>query len=794
MQAVKQTEGFRNLGQDAQDLVGRLDRDQNRLREDLKDHTERISHGQGHTNELIAREHERTRKTILASLQSNPADRPLHKLQASPKAREYQLKKNQLICSVLLESLRFPTIAKRYDEIEPAHLETFRWIFRSPDLEQARWSDFSLWLSKGCGIYWVNGKPASGKSTLMRFVCDDPRTAKLLNDWAHPHKLVVSTHFFWNSGTMEQRSYTGLLRGLLFKILCQCQDLIRQVFPIQWTELQDLSLKMIEEAKIEYWTLPRLTKAFELLLQEAGESTRFCLFVDGLDEFDGDPLDIIKLFTRISKLPNVKMCLSSRTLYDFVKAFRSSPTLRLQDLTFNDIKKYVDDELGVNNHMKELQLREPEEAPKLVLELVDKAAGVFLWVRLVVCSLLRGLRNSDNIFDLQKRLRLLPPSLDDLFRHILDRIDPVYLEQSSRIFQILAASRLTEDSLTSLELSFAEEPDARNLLLSPVEPISETEMASRIELVDIWLLTRCGSLIETHNSSKLYGVDQDLSYLHRTVRDFLEQPKIWSRILSPIRGSDFNPHVSLLQSGVLFITKFALPPTLDFTREQIAAKILIHAYQAELETSQAEVFLLEKLDRVMKNSKDSPWPLRSGPVFLKSNESQEDFLPLAIRCGLYHYVAHKLKCQPDVVRTKNGRPLIRYALGDGDLVGAHRLSSKIVNLLLQNGSCPNQVYGGCSTWHIVRLMYCDDRLRRNTDQERCELLKVVRSFLQNGVVVNWDVYDGLVWSFQRGFPEEIKELQVIMMSMGSLTEENGHTTSRRRQFLSLSRQQRIGSP
>lgn len=427
MQVIRQTEGFRHLDEVAQNLVDRLGQDQERLRSDLENHTERISHNQNHTNDTITREHERTRRTILASLHSSRSCKPFEMRDGFSGGSEHlvQQEKDFSIESSLLASLRFPTMENRFEEIEPAHRETFEWIF-GPPAQQSNWSNFPQWLSKGVGIYWINGKAASGKSTLMRFICEDPRTGSLLNEWSSPNLLIRATHFFWNSGTPDQRSYQGLLRALLFDILQQARHLIRVVFSDKWAAHHWHPTKVVPE--LQSWTLPRLINAFDLLFQKVGTELRFCLFVDGLDEYDGDPFDIIDLFMRISKSPYVKLCLSSRPLYDFVKAFRAFPTLRLQDLNFNDIKQYVDDKLGANHQMQELQHKEPEQAPKLSQEIIDKADGVFLWVRLVVFSLLRGLRNSDQVSDLQRRLRILPPSLEDLFSHILGRLEPVYLE------------------------------------------------------------------------------------------------------------------------------------------------------------------------------------------------------------------------------------------------------------------------------------------------------------------------------------------------------------------------------
>ena len=76
MQAIRQTEGFRQLDEVAQNLVDKLEQDQKRLRSDLENHTERIIHNQNHTNDILTREYERTRRTILASPYSGRSCEP----------------------------------------------------------------------------------------------------------------------------------------------------------------------------------------------------------------------------------------------------------------------------------------------------------------------------------------------------------------------------------------------------------------------------------------------------------------------------------------------------------------------------------------------------------------------------------------------------------------------------------------------------------------------------------------------------------------------------------------------
>jgi hypothetical protein len=818
MQSIKQTEGYHSLDQAGKDLVTRLQRDQDQLREALAEHTERIILQQDYTNERITAEHEQTRKILMQSSYENQTLRKLDGIQRAiddENATEEQ-KKTRLIEALLLANLSYSTMADRFDGVEPAHRKTYEWIFRSPDSRQARWADFPRWLAEGAGIYWITGKPASGKSTLMRFICDDSRTTALLEAWTKSKRLITSTHFFWNSGTGDQRSYSGLLRALLFKILKQSQHLIRKVFPTQWAERQQYPLKAIQELAPESWTLSKLTQAFELLFQEADDGVRFFLVVDGLDEYDGDPFDMTNIFTRLSKLPNVKLCLSSRPLYDFVQAFRSFPSLRLQDLTFNDIKQYVDDELRANSLMKELQLHEPEKAPKLVLEIVEKADGVFLWVKLVVLSLIRGLRNSDQISDLQKRLRLLPPSLEELFSHVLGRLEPVYLEQSSRIFQIFSAARLMEQPLSSIELSFAEEEDAQKLIQSQTQIISETELASRRASVEMWLQTRCGGLIETHIPQNAGGnFNSNLSYLHRTVRDFLELPGVWSRVSKPTKGTGFSPHLSLLKSGVLYMKlvlspRFPPSPIYGGPRAiPLGRWNVMRACRAEIETGRTEFFILEELDKECAGivhkllgwiAPPVCWASAGLESWLAAVENPrgkrleaelpelsslqghgDNFLSVAVRAGLHQYVGRKLELDPNFIRKPDGRPLIFYAVEESTgLSTPFNLSARMIQLLLHHGACPNEVYEAYSAWDVIleRLVQIVARWEKS-DWSRTELLKIVRLFLQHGANPRQKIFghsgmtvSGVITgSFQIDFPEETRELQQLLKSLDPVDDE-----------------------
>jgi hypothetical protein len=108
----------------------------------------------------------------------------------------------------LLESLWFPEMnARRNTPSLQNHEGTLSWIFEDP-LIQALDNDGSArgcpappqtapgqairyWLGSNQQLFWVSGKAASGKSTLMRFLINDARTLHVLQE-KQPDVLIIS--------------------------------------------------------------------------------------------------------------------------------------------------------------------------------------------------------------------------------------------------------------------------------------------------------------------------------------------------------------------------------------------------------------------------------------------------------------------------------------------------------------------------------------------------------------------------------------------------------------------------
>src|SRR5277367_6760498 len=102
-----------------------------------------------------------------------------------------------------VESLAFPQIFDRQSAIEPAADETCSWILKN--VRYRTWSSRQE-LHKSHSLLWIKGKPGSGKSTLMKFLCE--RTSPLPGS----QRLI----FLFNArGSELEKSPVGLMRSLM---------------------------------------------------------------------------------------------------------------------------------------------------------------------------------------------------------------------------------------------------------------------------------------------------------------------------------------------------------------------------------------------------------------------------------------------------------------------------------------------------------------------------------------------------------------------------------------------------
>ncbi|KAK6085066.1 hypothetical protein SCUP515_00884 [Seiridium cupressi] len=451
-------------------------------------------------------------------------------------------------CRLVRRRLKFTELFDREQNICEAHQRTFNWLFKSSGSPSGSWDNYSEWLQQRgrSSIYWITGKAGSGKSTLMKYLYRDPGTLRLLKSWSAGADVTVAAFFFWNSGTKMQMSHSGLLRSLIFQMLEGHPKSTFEAFKHRW------ELYFSFCGGLQPWTLDELRMAFENLISD--RSKHWFFIIDGLDEFDGDHGELTSIMLAAGRQPNVKICVASRPWLVFGDAFEGRPSLLMETLSSDDIRYYVVSSFDENQHYRRLQRAQPQVATALVNEIVKKAAGVFLWVYLVVQSLLSGLSNSDHISSLQTRLDAIPPGLEELFSRMMGNLDPSYFSHACQLIQIVEAAR---EPLSLLGLSFADEYDATAAMLLPVCPLTDEDAEYRTTEMARRLNSRCKGLLEAPGRP---GRVSQVQYLHRTARDFVRDPSIWEKIVEETPES-FDPNLSLLQSS-LCLLKIQHPKTM----------------------------------------------------------------------------------------------------------------------------------------------------------------------------------------------------------------------------------------
>lgn len=546
-----------------------------------------------------------------------------------------------------------------------------------------------------------------------------------------------------------QKSQLGLLQTLLYQVLRQFPALIPSLCDGRWNG---------EEDGFDPWSFDELFNAFERLAKQTLISTKLCFFIDGLDEYDGNHTELTRLVKNLASVPSIKLCVSSRPWYAFDKAFGGSEQkLKLEDLTKSDIRNYVRSKLQENDSFRELENQDPH-CNEIVADMVKRAQGVFLWVYLVVDSLIKGLDEGDDARDLRKRLDSLPDDLEEYFRHMLRTIDSTHREQTYKIFQITVQAMQPLPVLAFEFLETEEENPSYALEIYPA-PYSDDQAEEVYTRMKGRLNARCKDLLEINTDLSETGISKrKVDFLHRTVRDFFVNTNVLEEMLNRNLHGVFDVHLSLCKIMLALTKLLERPIEADSSSLNqiflLADELMYHAWQFEksritpADSSQIsmEVELLDELDHVLvnhteplrmtKGNKSDHWTnYRDLPRGLFDEYHHKTFLASAIQFKLVHYVRRKLETRGKALQRKDGRPLLDSALRP-NMVTPLQLQHldatpniPMVRLLLEKGANPNQsiyIYGRETVWGLFLQQCYNTPIRGSSQQSNMgELLQVL---------------------------------------------------------------------
>ncbi|KAK4163034.1 hypothetical protein QBC43DRAFT_69902 [Cladorrhinum sp. PSN259] len=362
----------------------------------------------------------------------------------------------------LLKCLEFPQIDARRTTIRAAHTKTCGWLLRH--------SKYQDWLDPGKqsqnhGFLWMQGKAGAGKSTMMKFVYLETKKK------VKKPSMAVASFFFNARGDYLERSISGMYRSLLLQLL--------QEFPDLQSVLDDTDIVPRNQQDC-----PELNALKELLNSAVMALGRryFTCFVDALDECDElEVRDMVQFFEELAENATdqniqFRICFSSRP-YPYIDIRRGSLlTLEEESGHGEDLTRYVESRLRITNSQARKDLQ---------FQILDKAAGIFMWIVLVV-EILNN-ESSRGALALQKKLSEIPAELSELFRSMLARDKQSTESLKLCILWILLAERpltpaefrhalwagLSEQGLVDAELPDDTHMDAVKLVASSSKGLAE---------------------------------------------------------------------------------------------------------------------------------------------------------------------------------------------------------------------------------------------------------------------------------------------------------------------------------
>ncbi|TLD04406.1 uncharacterized protein PgNI_12016 [Pyricularia grisea] len=493
----------------------------------------------------------------------------------------------------LVQSFKFPQMNDRRNKVVDSYSDTFYWIFKRDDQINAavetahaqmcyHWysvdncpsrgrhprhcDSFSDWMQSESKLYWLSGKPGSGKSTLVNFILQDSRTQEFLDRWK-PGAITIS-HFFWKaSSSSMQKNMKGMFCSLLHQLAFQneyVQHLVMSRIP-NWSNKDDYS----------DWCEKDLSSLLDEILTSIPAPV--FLMIDGLDEILTDEtLDLLSAVARFRELRNVKVCVSSRPEPLFQREFDTEKQLRLQDLTRGDMQNFASS--IITKDWYTARGYDQKGVDELKDLLASNAEGVFLWLRLAGENLKRGYRKGDTLKDLRNRLETLPRELNDLYTEMWRRLNEdtqSNRESGASYINILLHIGSDSDFFLMNSLAFLMTSTNHEIQRKYVghldEAVNWVQFVSLCEETRRLVENRCAGLFQvtttTANPHERLSVDLpqqhpaigdilllDVSIVHRSAYDFLNESVEGLKIRSLDHSSADDRNYKLLQGYLVLAT------------------------------------------------------------------------------------------------------------------------------------------------------------------------------------------------------------------------------------------------
>ncbi|GKU21015.1 unnamed protein product [Fusarium langsethiae] len=302
--SLKQRQEFNNLNQSLKTFISRIAEGHNKMVHLWRDE------GQT-TREHVTNEATRAVDSVNAHITTQAENREIRDATSAQQQRflksfKFEVMNERMNAITDPEDACFDRILESFEKTVHGKIEsstvTMKPYTSSEEIDRL-WHSFADWLQSNGQLFWIQGKPGSGKSTLVKYIASKEVTQTLLNQWNPKTRTLL--HFFWKIGTSLQNDIKGLYCSLLHQLLDGRDELASST-------MGSFPISNFKESYHD-WSVPELHSILLKVLELATDTEHLCIFIDGLDEFVGECGQeiIMQILSDFKRFKKVKICVTS---------------------------------------------------------------------------------------------------------------------------------------------------------------------------------------------------------------------------------------------------------------------------------------------------------------------------------------------------------------------------------------------------------------------------------------------------------------------------------------------------
>ncbi|KAJ9663845.1 hypothetical protein H2198_000605 [Neophaeococcomyces mojaviensis] len=405
---------------------------------------------------------------------------------------------SELQRQALLKSLAFQDMNSRRVQLENGPSNHLEWIWEH--------AGFLQWIRSDIDVFWISGKPASGKSTLMNYIVRHGKCSELLRSCTGKDWTLVRFFFDFRAGKTNANTQEGMLRSFLFQLVDAVP--VAASYVLQSVPGRNAHIEYNDKSSAELLEIIRAAIV--------AAHIHVCAFIDGLDEFEGSIRDLMDAIHKLCDGAALKLCLASRPEVAISNALRGVPYVRMQDHNQKTICDYAE---SCFNSIPGSSLS-LSERDLLIQQITAESDGVILWTRLVCSEVVDGLLASETLEEIQLRVSCYPQDLDHVYERLLNQASTksslansrhetaiaLCFVQIPKVAEAMVKTRLAAKVLKEI-LEFA-----KNIGVLPGYPTQKLS----IEAFYNRLQSRLGGLVDVTPG-------ENLRLVHKTLETYLER-------------------------------------------------------------------------------------------------------------------------------------------------------------------------------------------------------------------------------------------------------------------------------